>query len=240
MEGWFSKQYLADWSVSVVGILVSYILFETEAIVPFDRYLPPDFQEASYPLKPDIVPTWLAFLFVTVIPLLVIFVTYLLHKNKHDVHHAILTLAESILFAYLFTGLGKVLAGRYRPNYYASVENNGGQDFLDGRQSFPSGHSSVSFAGMMFVSLYFAGKVGLFRKNGGQIWKSLVCLLPLIIAFLIAISRTRDYHHNFSDIVAGSFIGVLSAIYAYFLQYPSLLDDHCDIPKFRYEMPIIQ
>jgi membrane-associated phospholipid phosphatase len=32
-------------------------------------------------------------------------------------------------------------------------------------------------------------------------------LLPPLVAVLVAASRTIDYHHNFSDIVAGSLLG---------------------------------
>jgi membrane-associated phospholipid phosphatase len=40
-----------------------------------------------------------------------------------------------------------------------------------------------------------------------ELWKVLLCLLPLVVAFGIAASRVVDYWHHFSDIVAGSLIG---------------------------------
>ena len=36
-------------------------------------------------------------------------------------------------------------------------------------------------------------------------------------------THRMDYHHNFSDINAGAFIGVISALVGYFALYPSLV-----------------
>lgn len=58
----------------------------------------------------------------------------------------------------------------------------------DGFRSFPSGHASTSFAGLTFLSLYFAGKIHLFGRRGHAITAWLV-LTPITGAILIAISR---------------------------------------------------
>jgi diacylglycerol diphosphate phosphatase/phosphatidate phosphatase len=62
-----------------------------------------------------------------------------------------------------------------------------------------------------------------------------------------AVSRTQDYHHNFSGIfqfvgyilltkayiLAGTIIGVGCAWYAYHLYYPSLWHKDCHLPKLH-------
>lgn len=55
-----------------------------------------------------------------------------------------------------------------------------------------SGHSSVSFTGMMMVTLYLSGKMGVFNKRGGYFFKYLIAISPLALAVFVAISRTRD------------------------------------------------
>lgn len=104
------------------------------------------------------------------------------------------------------------------------------EDLLrDGFKSFPSGHSSFSFGGLGFLSMYLAGKVHLFDERG-HTYKSLVVLAPMILAALIAASRVADYRHHWQDVTAGSIIGSLFAIYSYRQYYPSLAAVKCDCP----------
>jgi PAP2 superfamily len=57
---------------------------------------------------------------------------------------------------------------------------------LDGRKSFPSGHSSFSFATLGFLSFYLMGKLKVFSDDGrGKSYNLLICFLPLITAMLI-------------------------------------------------------
>lgn len=57
-----------------------------------------------------------------------------------------------------------------------------------------------------------------------------VCIVPLICAALVAISRTCDYHHFPSDVAVGSLLGFLTAYFCYRQYYPSFDDNTCDSP----------
>ena len=74
--------------------------------------------------------------------------------------------------------------------------------FLDGRRSFPSGHSSTAFFGMTFLALYLAGLTGAWsltrpEESGSPLRSKLarlvLTLLPLGFATWVAVSRVEDY-----------------------------------------------
>jgi membrane-associated phospholipid phosphatase len=72
----------------------------------------------------------------------------------------------------------------------------------DGYRSFPSGHSSsmhlneyllilVSFSGLGFLALFIAGRLNVLDTRG-QVWKTILALIPLVGAGIIASSRLID------------------------------------------------
>ena len=76
------------------------------------------------------------------------------------------------------------------------------QLIIDGRKSFPSGHSSTAFSGMLFLSLWIAGQTAAWAfsvpKAPGN-WRSSrlllfsLTLIPLFWATRVAISRVQDF-----------------------------------------------
>jgi membrane-associated phospholipid phosphatase len=73
---------------------------------------------------------------------------------------------------------------------------------IDGRQSFPSGHTSTAFVGMTFVSLFFAGKTAALcfsvAPSFGSFLRSRLvrlCLIlsPIVFATWVAVTRIEDY-----------------------------------------------
>jgi membrane-associated phospholipid phosphatase len=81
-------------------------------------------------------------------------------------------------------------------------------DVHDAQLSFPSGHASLSFAGMTLTTLFARRALGV--RPGAQF--SLLALLaasPLILAAWIAVTRVRDRYHNPIDVVAGAVLGAL-------------------------------
>lgn len=125
------------------------------------------------------------------------------------------TLAVTLIFTSVFKlAAGKVLSlmiekevveadlqtkGEQRPSWIHW------QTAAEASKSFPSGHASISFAAMTYVSMWLCGKFGLLTVHSGSVaLKALLALCPYCIASFVAISRTRDYHHDFTDITAGS------------------------------------
>ena len=87
------------------------------------------------------------------------------------------------------------------------MKNNGEVIFIF-RKSFPSGHSSFSFAAWGFAFFYLSGKLGTFHcSRPTSSWRLLLPLMFLLIPLSIALSRTSDYHHHWQDVLAGSMLG---------------------------------
>jgi len=90
----------------------------------------------------------------------------------------------------------------------------------ESQYSFPSGHSSLTYAGLTVVFWLLLHSIPL---NSAQrdIWQfRLWRILPLILflgsATIVACTRTRDYWHNFDDIVAGAIIGTVCATFIFY------------------------
>jgi len=224
-SSWWSRFYWSDWALVLFLYFISGILIVAN---PRDRYLPPGDPSVTYPSLPDTVPDWLLYLIIFALPTAIFLMIQIRLKSRHDFHHAMLGLFLAIALALVVTVPLKVGVGRYRPDYEARL----GQK--DARQSFPSGHSSTSFAAMVFVSFYLSGKLRILSDHSGPVLlKGLASLMPLGISIFVSTSRVIDYHHDFSDIIAGCLLGIGAAFFAYFLYFPSLFDTFCHLPKTK-------
>jgi len=122
------------------------------------------------------------------------------------------------------------------------------QRLHDGWRSFPSGHSSFSFAGLGYLSLFLAGQMRIFAHGSGSgggettfgehteklvrgdLVRALVCLGPLLGALMIAISRCQDYRHDVYDVCVGGLLGWTVTYWSYRRYWPRLSSSRCDEP----------
>jgi len=162
-------------------------------------------------------------------------------RSFWDLHNSSLGLILGLSITGAFTQVVKISVGRPRPDIIDRCQPPVGlvdppfsltssavctqtdvAILRDGFRSFFSGHSSLSFAGLGFLSFYLAGKMHLFDRRGytGKAWLS---LSPFMGALLVAISRTMDYRHHWHDVLIGSLVGTFFAYFAYRLYYPSLV-----------------
>lgn len=84
-------------------------------------------------------------------------------------------------------------------------------DIRDAFASFPSGHSSLIFSSMTYLSsiLMFFSKI--YKKYYVFIVNVIVVFGSYIIACWVAITRVQDYKHRTYDIFAGAFLGICVA-----------------------------
>ncbi|KAL0269825.1 UNVERIFIED_CONTAM: hypothetical protein PYX00_007431 [Menopon gallinae] len=235
------KQFLLD--IGLRALLFSlYALFEV--IPPFKRVIhPEEVWLYKNPVTESYCPMNVLWELVIFLPLSAIFINYVLHRDKMDVIQAFLSFSLILSLNGALTNIFKVIVGRPRPDFYYRCfpDGNGNDDLKDctgniqmineGLKSFPSGHSSIAFACLGFLSLYMAGKMHLFSSKGkGTTWKLLSFLFPLIAATVVAISRMCDYHHHWQDVLCGSLLGFSVCWLCYHNYYPSLTADYSNIP----------
>ncbi|KAG2264517.1 hypothetical protein Bca52824_071596 [Brassica carinata] len=156
--------------------------------------------DLKYPFNDNTIPVWSVPIYAVLLPIIVFVCFYIKRTCVYDLHHSILGL--------LFT----VLINAPRPNFYWRCFPDGKELFdalggvvchgepgevKEGHKSFPSGHTSWSFAGLGFLSLYLSGKIKAFNREG-HVTKLCIVFAPLLAACLVGISRfyPNPYHEE--------------------------------------------
>ena len=241
------KCHWVDWAAAVVlWLAVEGATFRT---APFARIAPSNDPSLSFPLVKSSVPNGVLVFISIVLPIALMFFAQLVLKRTWgsswntalDVHHFVLSVLEAAALCRAQTSVLKVFNGRLRPNFDALQNSGDVSEQRESRLSYPSGHTSFAFTGMVLVALYFCGKTRIFsapreRSSSVSFRFAVLCfagLLPLLSAELVASTRTRDYWHNFSDINAGAMIGAASAAAAYHLNYYAITSTLSHEPKLE-------
>lgn len=82
--------------------------------------------------------------------------------------------------------------------------------------SFPSGHASFMFYGMIFIVLYLQRMANALRQyqiNVG-LFMFVLQMFCVLLAWFVAVSRVMDYKHHWSDVLVGIVLGASVAIAA--------------------------
>lgn len=229
--------------VLLLGVLFVIFLF-TNWIPPFQRQFYINDLTISHPFaEVERVSNAALFFYSTWVPTITIAAIGLIFtkpENKIYVTFiSLLGLFISVFTTSVVTDILKNFIGRHRPDFLARClpKPDAPTDILvyakdvcttdnidrlmDGFRTTPSGHSSISFAGLGYLSLWLSGQLIVKHYQLGA-WRSIVCMIPAFGAALIALSRTEDYRHHFIDVIIGSVIGMNIAVWSYFRYFPSL------------------
>lgn len=218
----------ATWRVLVIAIVC---IFQLK--VPPRIYSITETEFLSHYKKPRVdsyIPAWAIVIIVVFIPLLVIYIVFVTTRNYVDTIQAMLTWTLALTINAVITESLKLIVGRPRPDFFYRCFPNGKmtpglrctgsiREVLEGRKSFPSGHSSFSFCSLGFLSIWIRGKLGTMSIESGHCCRVLSCLTPLVVAGIVAISRFYDNHHHWGDIIFGAILGLASSYYSYHRYY---------------------
>ncbi|CCF46378.1 PAP2 superfamily protein [Colletotrichum higginsianum] len=91
-------------------------------------------------------------------------------------------------------------------------------------ESFPSGHTTAMFSGMVFLYLYLNAKLKVFSNYHPSMWKLILTYAPILGATLVGGSLTVDQSHNWYDVLAGATIGTVFAFSSYRMVYAAVWD----------------
>ncbi|KAJ5724644.1 hypothetical protein N7493_006372 [Penicillium malachiteum] len=157
-----------------------------------------------------------------------------------EMNCGILGLLLSQALAFLITQVLKNACGKPRPDIIDRCQPRAGSHdavpyglsnstictgeaslIKDGFRSWPSGHSSSSFAGLFYTSLWAGGKLHIL-DNRGETWKTLLVTIPILAATLVAVSRIMDARHHPFDVITGSFLGIACAVLSYHQYFPPI------------------
>lgn len=242
----WSRSYAPDY-VGFALLTAAYV-FLALFVTPFHRLFSLSDLSKSYPhALHERVPVVWNIIYAGVVPMGILVLWAVTTRPPfHKSHVTILGLLISLALASFITDVIKNAAGRPRPDLLSRCKPREGTpgnklvDFSvctetdhhtlnDGWRSFPSGHSSFSFSGLGYLSLFLAGQLKIFRPHS-HLAGVLTVLAPLLGAALIAMSRLEDYRHDVWDVTAGSILGITVAWFSYRRYYPSLRRRGCDEP----------
>ena len=242
---------LGDW-LSIVALLVSYVVLFF--VQPHHRLITSNSDPSlSYPREVETVSAALLFFFAVGVPLLTFLVFFWLRRGaphaRSEYHSLLLAFCLCVILDLLATDCIKKLTGRPRPNFFALTRwqwidgeagSSSGQwgpgpeateaDVREAYQSFVSGHTSLSFAGLLFLAqflfqqlsplspLHIAHSIAVDRKRLSQLSRInnlpslFVPFLPVGLAAWIGLTRIRDYWHFCEDVLGGGLVGTFFAV----------------------------
>ncbi|CCG21130.1 hypothetical protein CORT_0A07450 [Candida orthopsilosis Co 90-125] len=231
------KSYFPDWII--VAILRTIHNQFGKHWIPFQRLFHINDLSISHPYaSTQRVGRFQLYLYSTYIPCVIII---FLSISRGSSVHSRLRLSQVSLLGLLFsvsavsvlTDILKCWIGNPRPDFIArcgpaletpvdtlvglSVCTSplGNKHLYDGLRSTPSGHSSMAFAGLLFLSLWIFNQYGILARVKYRAGLIIVSCLPVLVASYIAISRTQDYRHHFFDVIFGSSLGIVFAWFSH-------------------------
>ncbi|AJI45123.1 phosphatase PAP2 family protein [Francisella tularensis subsp. novicida] len=108
----------------------------------------------------------------------------------------------SLIMTIIITTIVKVILARYRPEMLL-FDNHYGFHFFSFKKAYnsmPSGHTALTFAGLLAIANFFE--------------KKYTTLIAIIISGLVAVSRIIILDHFISDVIVAAYIGIFTYLWS--------------------------
>lgn len=239
--------YIFDW-IAYVVILVASMVYGSTVPPRFHEFLVDnlDLMHSYVAEEETAVQVPLLVLLSAGVPILLVLAcaaynraTLSTSRMAWDVHIGMLTLLGAMATQLMITCVLKTICGLPRPDFLSRCVPDLSIDqtsllstvdictsinqhiVLEGFRSFPSGHLSTVFCGMLFTTLYISGQLQVFDSRGMS-FKVLLAITPIVVACFVACTRISDNRHFLRDVAGGSLIGLAIAAWFYLQYFPSV------------------
>ncbi|GFO38035.1 phosphatidate phosphatase ppapdc1a [Plakobranchus ocellatus] len=237
-------------------IIIIVIFVITDYAAPFKRKIQPEeVWLYRFPHSEDFIPFKSLQIFIIAFAIMIIWGIYQHNKNVQDAGSAILGITLSMYLSTTVTNFIKLVVGRPRPDFFERCFEQPPEDINDlaeakcdrddeivdqGYKSFPSGHATIAFSGMLYMSLYIAHTLKVFAQRHSRYSSIRLCatILPVVVAVLVAASRTADYHHHWQDVLVGSLIGLVFAYMCFRQSFHGPLHKSPHLPVLHASPPL--
>ncbi|GMM37718.1 bifunctional diacylglycerol diphosphate phosphatase/phosphatidate phosphatase [Saccharomycopsis crataegensis] len=239
---------LNDFFLCVVLLIIYGALYFAP---PFEReFYVNDLSISHTYATSELVSTTELGIYAIMVPVIIIVILGLSLSNEKRYYVtwiSFMGLLLSVSVTSFLTGILKNWIGRPRPDFISRCQPMDDTDedtyvlpskvcqqtdlalLRDGMRSCPSGHSSTAFSGLGYLTFWILGQTLAYHKKTGS-WRTCFAFIPSLIAGLIAISRTEDYRHRYSDVALGSLLGAIIAYWSYKRNFPNFNTNLCYVP----------
>ncbi|KAK4504734.1 hypothetical protein PRZ48_002696 [Zasmidium cellare] len=258
---WFKETWPDNFLLAETA-LVTFAIYMAPPVAPRTfqlRYLngspiPPSGFDHEY--RPYILNSWVCGGIALATPMLAFLLMQIRVRSMRDFGNAMFGVQFSVATSALMHVIIASFVGGLRPNFYDVCKPEGKEQHGEGWEtevldrdactgdkrmvdyafsSFPSGHSTASFAGFVFLFLYLNGKLKTFSNFRPPFWALVLTWSPILAAIVIAGQCIIDHSHHGYDVLAGAALGTLMAFSAYRMVYASVWDFRFNhIPLARY------
>lgn len=202
----------------------------------------------AYPYQKPIFSSLAAALIAIIIPVAVILIASFWTRSFCDTAYGILGLSYSLVTGTFIVVVLKKTIGGLRPHFLSVCQPEIPQETIgagfqnvmftieqvctgtdkakigNAIESFPSGHSEISFAGLFYLSIYLFTHLKIQSRYRAGYWRMMACVLPCLLSTYLASTLVLTYNHHGYDVVFGSLIGIVVALMGYRMVFKSLLD----------------
>ncbi|XP_063898918.1 phospholipid phosphatase 5 isoform X2 [Helicoverpa armigera] len=186
-----------------IEIIVRLILMSAfcymETMEPFTRVIQKAELESDfmYPHMESYVPGGALWAIVLSVPCTLSLIAWAGCNDCNDAFEILLSWSLALGINGVLTDMMKLIVGRPRPDFYYRCFPDGVEtkylqctgdatEIMEGRKSFPSGHSSLSFCSLGMASAWLCGRLGVLSRRRGSGLRVVTCLLPLMVAGCVA------------------------------------------------------